>query len=155
MATTKSIAATSARGTGEALQRARQKLVAAAKQATRECNLRANAALETLLFEARRSRGQGADVIAAAAGLDVAALRSAERGDVDVQDHPADAIASWAFALEVQRDVLHDALRRSLGSRGAAPTYAGERRVNLGLEEERFVDEVLQADDQRATDSIG
>ena len=79
-------------------------------------------------------------------------LRSIERGEVGVLNHPAYAIASWAFALEVQRDLLGDALRRSLGSRGAAPAYASEQHVNLGPEEERFVDEVLEAYDHRATD---
>ena len=94
---------------------ARQKLIAAAKRGTRERNLRASATLETLLFEARRSRQQDAESIAAAAGLDVAVLRSIERGEVGVLNHPAYAIASWAFALEVQRDLLGDALRHFFG----------------------------------------
>lgn len=131
---------------------ARYKLVAAAKRGTRERNLRASAALETLLFEVRRSREQDAAVIAAAAGLDVAVLRSIERGEIDVLNHPAHAIASWAFTLDLERDLLGEALRRSLGSRGAAPAYAGEQNVNLGPQEKRFMDDVLQAYDQRAND---
>ena len=99
---------------------ARHKLVAAAKRGTRERHLRASATLETLLFEARRCRERDAEDIAAEVGLDAAELRSIERGELGLDDRPASAIASWALVLELQRDVVDDALRRSLGSRGAA-----------------------------------
>ncbi len=134
---------------------ARHKLIAAAKRGTRERHLRASAALETLLFEARRSREQDAEDIAAVVGLDAADLRSIERGELGLDDRPASAIASWALALGLQRDLLDDALRRSLGSQGPSPAYAGEQRFRLSPEAERFVDEVLQAYDQRPADSSG
>lgn len=134
---------------------ARHKLIAAAKRGARERNLRAGAALETLLFEARRTRQQDADTVAATAGLDVTVLRSIERGELRVQDHPAGTIASWAYALTIHRELLNDALRRSLGSSGGAHAYAGEQPANLGSHEEQFVNEVLQAYDQRAANTQG
>lgn len=132
---------------------ARHKLVAAATRGTRERHLRASAALETLLFEARRTREQDAEDIAAVVGLDAAEMRSIERGELSLDGRPASAIASWALVLDLERDLVGDALRRSLGSRGAAPAYAGEQRVRLSAEAEQFVDEVLQAFDEREAGS--
>lgn len=134
---------------------ARHKLIEAAKRGTREWNLRENAALETLLFEARRRRGQDAEAIAATVGLDPAKMRSIERGESGVGAQPAAVVASWALELTIDRDVLGEALRRSLGTRGAAPAYAGERHLQLQPEQERFVADVLRVYDERATGTPG
>lgn len=134
---------------------ARHKLIEAAKRGTREWNLRQNAALETLLFEARRRRGQNAEAIAATVGLDPATMRSIERGEAGIGEQPAAVVASWALELTIDRDVLGEALGRSLGARGAAPAYAGERNVQLQPDQKRFVADVLRAYDEGVTGTPG
>ena len=134
---------------------ARLKFIDAAKRGTRQWNLREHAALETLLFEARRSRGEDADAIAETVGIDADKIRSIERGESTVATQPADVVASWALELAIDRGMLDDALRRSLGTRWAAPAYAGERHILLEPEQERFVGEVLRAYDERAAGTAG
>lgn len=134
---------------------ARQKLIEAAKRGTRQWHLREHAALETLLFEARRRRDQDADAIAENVGIGADTIRSIERGESGLGAQPADIIASWALEVHIDRDVLGDALRRSLGTLGAAPAYAGERHLHLDPGQEQFVEDVLRAYDERVTGTAG
>lgn len=131
---------------------ARAKLIEAAKRGTRAWSLRESAALETLLFEARRTRGDDAEVIAASMGVDAGVLRSIERGESVLASQSAELVAAWALELEIDRPLLDAALRRSLGTRGVAPAYAGEPAVRLDPDQEQFVDDVLRAYDERSTE---
>lgn len=134
---------------------ARQKLIEAAKRGTRQWNLREHAALETLLFEARRRRDQEADAIAERLGIGADTIRSIERGESGLGTQPASVLASWALEVNLDRDVLGAALRRSLGTLGAAPAYAGERHLRLEPDQEQFVEDVLRAYDERVTGATG
>jgi hypothetical protein len=137
---------------GQALEPdARRKLIDAAKRGTREWELREHASLETLLFEARRTRKQDARALAAVIGIDADAIRSTERGESSLHAQPVEVIAVWARALGIDRDLLGDALRRSLAARGSTPAYAGDRNVRLEPAQERLVDEVLRAFDEHTT----
>ncbi len=135
---------------GQALEPAvRKRFVDAAGRGTRQWALRRKAALETLLFEARRTRGEDAETVAERAGIAAEAIRSIERGELPIDAPQAAAVASWAFAMNLDRSLLSDALRRSLATRTSSPAYAGEPDARLQPDQERFVDEVLGAfDDQ-------
>lgn len=130
---------------------ARQRLIEAASRGTRQWNLREHAALETLLFEARRDRGRDADAIAAIIGIDADEIRSIERGESGLAAQPAAVVAAWALELALDRDLLGDALRRSLESQGAAPAFAGERRIDLEPKMELYLVEVLRLYDEHTT----
>lgn len=141
---------------GQSLEpEARLKLIEAAKRGTRVWKLRETAELETVLFDTRRSRGEEAEAVATVVGIDVAMLRSIERGESGLASQPPVVVASWAVELGIDRTLVGDALRRSLGTRGAAPAYAGELTVRLDAAQEQFVTDVLSAYDERSIDSAG
>lgn len=131
---------------------ARQRFVEAARRGTRQWALRQGAALETLLFEARRLRGDAAESLAETAGIAAEMMRSIERGELRIDAPGPGAVASWASALDLDRDLVADALRRSLGTRTSAPAYSGQPDIRLQPEQEQFIADVLRAFDDRVRD---
>jgi transcriptional regulator with XRE-family HTH domain len=138
---------------GQALEPgARRRFVDAAKRGGRPLALRLRASLEVVLFTHRRERGQSPDEVAATAGIDPVNLLAVERGERTIASEKPTLIALWASALDVDRETLRGALRRSLGKRVSTSAYAGERQLVLTVHDERYVEEVLRAFDQRASE---
>jgi hypothetical protein len=133
----------------------RKRFIDAAGRGTRQWALRHQAALETLLFEARRVRMEDASTVAGNAGIDVDTLCAVEQGELSIQALGPAAVASWALAVDFDRNLLAAALRRTLGTGTSAPAYAGEHDVRLQPEQERFVDDVLQAFDEHSPGRAG
>ncbi len=141
---------------GQSLEPAvRKRFIDAAGRGTRQWALRHQAALETLLFEARRVRMEDASTVAGNAGIDVDTVRAVEQGELPIQAPGPAAVASWALAVDLDRNLLAAALRRTLGTRTSAPAYAGEHDVRLQPEQERFVHDVLQAFDEHSPGHAG
>lgn len=141
---------------GQALEPAvRKRFIDAAGRGSRQWALRHQAALETILFEARRAGTHDASTIAVSVGIDVGMLRAVEDGKRPIDVVDAATVASWAVALDIDRDLVTAALRRSLGTRTSAPAYAGEHDLRLEPEHERFVNDVLEAFDERSPRRAG
>lgn len=136
---------------GQSLEpEARNRFIAAAARGARDRSLRHRGALETLLFEVRRAAGKDAEDLSSAVGVDAKTIRAIERGETSIDAGDANTIALWALALEIDRNSVAGALRRSLGTRTGELSYAGERELRLTPDQESFVEDVLQAFDQRS-----
>lgn len=134
---------------GQALEpEARARLVAAAKRAGRHVAL-THAAIEVLLFTERRERHQEAEDIAGIVHIDADSIRAIERGERSIDAEDAPRVAAWAQALGIDRGIVAEALRRSLGSPAGAASYSGSRELRLTTAQEKFIDRVLDAFDER------
>lgn len=134
---------------GQALEpEARARLVAAAKRAGRHVAL-THAAIEVLLFTERRERHQEAEDVAGIVGIDADSIRAIERGERSIDTEDARGIAVWACALGLDRVIVNEALRKSLGTPTGAASYAGSRKLRLTTDQEDFIHRVLEAFDER------
>lgn len=135
--------------TGQALEpTARARFVDAAKRGSRHVAL-SRAALEVLLFEERRERNYSAEDIAALVGLDADTIRAIERGERSIDAEEPPRIAEWAANLGLDREILDQALQKSLGTPVGAGSYSGRRPLVLTNEQKNFVQRVLHAFDGR------
>lgn len=137
---------------GQALEPgARSKFVEAANRAVRERGLKATAAIETLLFNARTEQSQLLAAVAAAVGIDSATLGAIERGDADLRTIEPNLLADWATAVTLDRESVENGIRHSLSRSVRTRSYARASSPELKDEDESFLQKVLRHFDASAS----